>query len=253
MTRASGLIALIVLIASPAPLVLPPRCFQGEHWDVSIKALGVTGALARVDVDSECGTQPVHVRASVETTRFISFVWRIQDTLETLLDQDGRSVSTSYNERENGRVDTRVDRYGDGKVTTQWTTPGKARTLSVEAPADTRDPFTVLMLLRGARLATGEVHQVPIFSKDAVYQGTITVVGRGRLTFMDRDVAVIHLLATFLRDGKPSRVHTDIYLTDDARRLPVRVEAGTRYGYLVGELTGVSGVPPALTTPAAWQ
>jgi len=253
MTRTPGLIALLLLIASPQPLSLPPRCFPAEHWDVAIKALGVTGAHARVDVDGECGTTPASVRAEVETTRLVSFVWRIHDTLVTEMAPSGASVSTTFREDENEHADARVDRYAEGKVTTTWTTRGKERTVEVTAPPGTLDPLSVLMLLRGAVLANGEVYRVPIFSKDAVYDGTVLVVGRETASFHGRAVRAIHLRATFLKDAKPSAVYAEIDLSDDALRLPLRVEAGTRYGHLVATLSDATHLPAAPTSPSAWQ
>ena len=75
--------------------------------------------------------------------------------------------------------------------------------------------------------------------------GTVTVTGRGIREFDGRDVRVVKLRARFLKNGKPSSVYADIDLTDDDRRLPVRVEAGTKYGWLVGILVRADGATPA--------
>ncbi len=249
------MLAALVLLSLPLHAVdgrqalsWPARCFPAERWNLRIKALGVTGAHATVDIPGGCDAALTHVLARVETTQLISFVWRVKDNLHTTLQPAPlQTVSTVITELENDKPDARTDVYEPTRIITRWT--GKnPREVITATPDGAQDPFAVLLALRGAPLLDGDIYRVPVFSKDAVYDGTVTVVGRVNGDALGKTAQLIHLRATFMKDGKVSRVRADIFLTDDALRLPVRVEAGTRFGHLVAVLDSVENVPPAAVT-----
>ncbi|MBI5495566.1 MAG: DUF3108 domain-containing protein [Deltaproteobacteria bacterium] len=243
--------ALAALAAAPEPGTAeqggaPPavaRCFPGETWTLRIRALGVTGAHATVEMPLGCGGAEAYVAGRVQTTRLISLVWRVRDRILTVLDgRTGATLRTLFEEDENGRHETRTDSFEPGAVVTRWELP-PGRVVRTPAPQGALDPFTVLMRLRAAPLAPGDRYQFPVFSRDTVYDGTVVVLARELTIALGETTRVVHLHATFMEGPRPSRVHADIWLTDDDRRLPVRVEAGTRFGYLVSVLDAVTGVP----------
>lgn len=221
------------------PLEGGALCFPGEQWRLRIQALGVTGAYAHVAVLGGCrpGETP-RVVGDVETTRWISWVWRVRDSIQSHMDAGlGRTLSTHMEEDENGSQRARTDTYLPGHVVTSWERgEGAPRRVDHAVEAGTRDPFTVLLQLRGLPLRDGEVLLVPIFSKDTVHDGRIVVKGRETMEVLGKQTRVIHLRANFLRGTKVSSVFADIWLTDDARRLPAQVDAGTSYGHLRSEL-----------------
>lgn len=155
-----------------------------------------------------------------------------------------RTLTTRIWESENGNRRFRTDVYNATGITTTWDPgPDGRQVVTTSAPDGALDPLTVLMLLRGQPLLDGDVYNVPIFSKDAVYKGQVRVVGREQMKVLGAQTPVIHLRSTFERHGKVSRVYADIWLTDDARRLPAMVDAGTSYGRLKSELTAAHNVP----------
>lgn len=230
----------------PRRLSDPPRCGSDEQWVMRVGALGMTGAWVNLRIEDGCGDgKRPRITATAKTTQLISAFWRIKDTIETTTTDGGRAtVTTRIWEHENGTHRFRTDAYSKGTVTTTWDPGPEGRSVvTTEAPEGTLDPLTVLMLLRGQPLLDGEVYAVPVFSKDSVYLGRVEVVGRDDVDWLGQDVRAIQLHATFEKNGAPSSVFADIWLTDDPRRLPVRVDAGTRYGRLKGTLTEVRNPP----------
>jgi hypothetical protein len=186
------------------------------------------------------------VTGEVETTRVVGWVWRVRNRIETTLDADtGRTVMTRTWEDENGRRREREDRYGHGVVESVVGTPGGSRQGTfLPVPPGARDPFTVLLLLRGATLVDDDVMEVPVVSGGRLYQGRIRVVGRETLPgVVGVPTRCVRLRATFTRDGRPSDVRAEIWLTDDGRRLPARVDAVTDYGRLTSRLTVAQDTP----------
>lgn len=241
MATVLALLAQPAVAAAPAsPLMGPAACTAAEAWEVDIRLLGLTAAHATVEFPTGCASAQSVIRARVETTRVIRWLWRVSDTLRTELDGPaGKTRRTDIVDDENGTREERTDLYLDGVVNTHWKTPAGIRRLSTAAPRGALDPLTVLMLLRAHPLPDGHILEVPIFSKDKIYDGTVRVMGRHLREVLGRRQPVIQLRANFSRHGVPSRVFADIFLTDDARRLPALVRAGTRYGHLTGVLTDV--------------
>ncbi|MEW5855174.1 MAG: DUF3108 domain-containing protein [Myxococcota bacterium] len=227
-------------------LTAPPRCGTGERWSLEFQLLQLTGAYGTVEIEGGCTSgQKATITGSVETTELISYLWRVRDTLQAVMDVDARrTLSMRVWEYENGRRRYREETYHPDNVHMRLMVPGTdPEVTTTPAPRGALDPFTVLMLLRGQRLADGELHTFPIFSKGIMYEGKVKVAGRRTLEFLGQPHRTVLLLATFTRGGKPASVRAEIWLTDDDRRLPVQVQAITSYGHLTSVLTAVANAP----------
>jgi hypothetical protein len=234
----------------------PPHCAAEEEWHLAITHvfLGMTGAYATVRVPAGCHVgQLARVEAQAKTTQWIAYLYRIHDRMETTLDVDQRrTVRLQVWESGSFANRHRTELFEKDRVVVRWHEEGLApRTVITKATPGTMDPLSTLMLLRGQPLADGDVYRVPVFSKDAVYEATIRVANREQRMVLGAEVSAVMLDATFVKNGAPSAVRAEIWLTDDARRLPFRVDAVTRFGRLRSEVTHAKGLPQAFSVPDA--
>lgn len=155
----------------------------------------------------------------------------------TLVPRQMEIIETGYRERNltiklNGRKVDVTQRKGT-----------QSRSLTGNLPTEPLEPVSVLLQLRAARLQQGDKLELILLDGSAFYQGSITVEGRESLTTAMGTHPAIKLACrgerigeTGLKLGRPPRTAT-MWLTDDARRLPLLVRAQTDLGSGDFELT----------------
>jgi len=120
-------------------------------------------------------------------------------------------------------------------------------------PSQPVDPVAVLLLLRAARLADGDKLTLVVIDGSVFYQSTIDVAGREQTTGEFCTKRVIKLLCSGQRIdptgqklARPLRAAT-IWVSDDAKRLPLRIEGDTELGKAEFALTSYDpGIRPLL-------
>ena len=109
--------------------------------------------------------------------------------------------------------------------------PQKRETKVLEIPAGTQDELSTIYFLRSKQLAVGETYFFPLLVRGKVHKGTLTVERRERVK--NKALGVVKTLV--LRTSEGDR----FWITDDARRLPVKIEAESKMGTIKATLTDV--------------
>lgn len=117
------------------------------------------------------------------------------------------------------------------------------RRLAGTLPSEPLEPVAVLLLLRAARLFTGDRLELIVMDGASIYQGSVEAMGREEIATAIGSRQAIRLLcrgerinAQGIKLGRPPRQAT-LWLSDDAVRIPLRIEAQTDYGTGEFELT----------------
>jgi hypothetical protein len=114
--------------------------------------------------------------------------------------------------------------------------PDAERRLSGTLPSQPLEPIAVLLLMRALRLQDGDKADLVVMDGTAFYQGTMEVLGREVTQSGLGPRAAIKILCSGVRitenGGKVNRpVRTGlVWVSDDAARLPLRVEGETELG-----------------------
>jgi hypothetical protein len=107
-----------------------------------------------------------------------------------------------------------------------------------QLPLDAQDLLATLYVMRALPLTVGDVIESPIFTGNKTFTMKATVIGKERLktkvgTF---DTKRVHVEVGF--SGKlESKREIRIFFTDDARHIPVRIDAEFFLGTLAADLT----------------
>lgn len=232
----------------PAAAEPAARARQGEAFTFSLKFLGsVDAGRARMAVSPPTAGPSgplIHVVAEAEATGLAKAITGLHEDYRLVLDaatwlprrmhlvESGMRSRTATIDVLDRRIDIHVKQLNLEK---HWTGL---------LPSQPLEPLAVLMLLRAARLHTGDKLELVVMDGTAFYQGTMEVLGREELgTALGLRQAVKLLCRgeriseNGVKLARPPRTAT-MWITDDSARLPLRVEGETELGKAEFELTG---------------
>ena len=109
--------------------------------------------------------------------------------------------------------------------------PQKREAKVLEIPPGTQDELSMIYFLRSKQLALGETYFFPLIAKGKVLKATLTV--ERREVVKNKKLGNVRTLV--LRTSEGGR----FWITDDARRLPVKIETESKIGALKATLTNV--------------
>ncbi|MGI5864029.1 MAG: DUF3108 domain-containing protein [Myxococcales bacterium] len=239
---AASLTALALLAASPA--LAGERAFgPAETLTFECQFLGlpvgkvhtIIGASTKIEgetvwpVMAVAKTDPVFVLYPIKD-KYITW-WNPEDRL-TL----GNELSAEEkNERRRERI--RFDREKN-KAVTRRDRPGKAREeQSFDVPPGAQDILAALFAIREKKLEIGDHEEMPIFTGRRVFTLKVDVEGKAKVeTKAGRfDTKVLRVQVEFSGQLATKR-DLRIFVTDDARHIPVRLDAEFLVGTLAANL-----------------
>lgn len=113
--------------------------------------------------------------------------------------------------------------------------------LSYPVAPDTLDLVSAFFATRALALRPGRTYRLPVVDKDQHYRLSVEVLGRERLdTLLGENTPTVKIHPRLQSEGVFQRSgEMYIWLTDDNRQLPVRMESEVRFGRVISELTHI--------------
>ena len=183
------------------------------------------------------GASIYHIRSEMET-RALFRLYRFWNQQETYL-----NPATLFPIRFRNQVQDREYRatvsieFGEGeaqyeKISRRNPKSAQKREAKVlKMPVGTQDELSTIYFLRSKQLALGKTYFFPVFVKGKVQKVTLTV--ERREVIKNKALGTVRTLV--LRTSKGDR----FWLTDDQRRLPVKMEAQSNIGTFKADLTDI--------------
>ena len=219
---------------SPQPL----RIGEKLTYDISWKRLPAgkrTDWIAKAETLN--GLNVYHIRSEMKT-RALFRLYRFQNQQETYLNpstltpvrfrnhvQDRNFLATVAIDFRNGEAAYKRISQRDAKSKQKH----EAKTLTT--PIGTQDELSTLYFLRSKQLTLGETYFFPVVVKGKVQKVTLTV--ERKEVIKNKVLGSVRTLV--LRTSKGDR----FWLTDDKRRLPVKMEAESKMGAFKAALTAI--------------
>lgn len=233
-----------LLLSEPAH-AQPVR--SGEAYTFAVKILGsVDAGRARLALSPPQQTPSGSVVRVVGESEALGMAkaltdWRQRYSLVldgmTLLPRRIEQIDTGAHPRQaTFVVDGRSFEMTVKKPSGEWHTKG-------ELSAALLDPMSVLLLMRGLRLQDGDKLTLAVTGGSAIYRGSLTVAGRESLQTIHGTRRTIHLLGRGERLNERGEVMGkspwlgELWLSDDAARLPLKISAETILGLAEFSLT----------------
>jgi hypothetical protein len=186
------------------------------------------------------GVDAVHVAAEAQSVGLVrALVYKVNDTYESFIDAATmRPVRAEKNSRRGSKRE-QSSIVIDQKGRTARTSDGR----TIEIPADTYDMAGLLYAIRAMDLEIGRPRTFNLLEDNKLYAITVTAEAKEKVTTRMGSFDAIRM-ATKMAGGRESNLYNlKLYVTNDARRLPVLITAEPSWGDVKVELTAAAGVP----------
>ncbi|HVF71241.1 MAG TPA: DUF3108 domain-containing protein [Chthoniobacterales bacterium] len=231
-------------VTSSAPPVFPnPRPMHARYgfgWS------GFPGATADVKL-SKTGGDRLQLDVSARTIGLVRALWKFDGTHTSIIDASSlRPVTVRQLENDRGeRRLTELSFSPEGVVSKVTETPGKGTKIQRYDFPRLFDLQSALLYFRSQPMQERNVHRIVVYPATAPYLATVTVLGRERVTVPAGKFNAIKfdLQLNRIKDGQlqPHRKfrRATAWLSDDADRLLLRIEAQVFVGAVFAELQSV--------------
>lgn len=259
-TRFLGVVLSGVLMSGLALAQQAQSAFgPGEQASYRVRYLGIPAGSAQVTVGApmeQWGQRVWPIVATAKSDALLG-VWPIRSRFVTYWDSDGqRVVGSELNSEENKkRRRQRIKLMDNGKraeVIKQKESEAP-RESTHELPEGTLDMAGATFALRNRALVVGEEYTYPVFTGRKSFTFRARVEAKERIETSLGELEAFKLRISTEFDGNlASKRDMLAWVTADARRLPVRIEADFVLGTVVAEITQFKqGREVALTESAS--
>jgi hypothetical protein len=248
-----------LLLASSALASGHPGARPGEAFTFKFSVGPVEGGRARMSVGkpvAQGGRRVVWAHGQAETTAFIKLLARVQDDYTVAVDT-GNLLPLEVKETERGLRERKIGSIIDGRTAdVDYWSPEKQHKGRRVLPRVVRDPLSGYFALRAMPLDEGKKIELDVLDGAALWRAALTVK-RGEKVRIDSDGAGAAARPAIRIDGIATRIDDSgrpramppramtIYLSDDADRVLLRLEADTELGRCALELTSYQPAPRA--------
>jgi hypothetical protein len=246
-----------------APFAFPNRrplkdpIWPGEKQVYEITYFGMPAGDFTFDVlphKSINGRRVYHVRGNALSSKVFSLFYRLNDTIETFVDYEGL-FSHRFHLQLDETKQTRdsLELFDSEKKETfywnRWNHKTKGYSEKKEyAPMKpfSQDSFSALLYLRTLPLKPGSVYTFPVVSEGKSWEAVVHVVRRETMeTPIGKLETVVLKPETKYQGVLQKRGDSFIWLTDDDRRILVRLEAKVKIGTVIAAIKKAEpGVSP---------
>jgi hypothetical protein len=254
---------------SPTPYVYPNRrpakdpIWTGEKMVFDITYFGMSAGdftLETLPVKTIDNRKVYHIKGSAVSSKVFNLFYRLNDTVETFIDYEGifsHRFHIVLDETKQARDS--LELYDPEKAQTfywnRWNHRERGYTETKEfqpIPALSQDSLSALYYLRTVPLPDGAVVTVPVVSEGKNWEAVVTVMRHEMMrTPMGKVMTVVLKPETRFQGVLKKQGDSFLWLTDDDRRVIVRLEAKVKIGTVVANLKHFEpGTPPETPTPA---
>lgn len=234
--------AAAALGSSRAPFKPGERLYYELKWTIVIAGR----AVAEVGTANLRGSPVTRLSARGRTTQLVDIFYKIRDRAVSFVGPNFSGSRLYLKKQKEGRfVRDEVVEFDHEKGVVAYQNFGRKRPL-LKVPANTFDPLAAAYYARTLALRVGQVQRVWVTDGKRLVPGKITVMGKERVKtkagVFDTLVVVPDIREVRGVFKKSPGAKVTIWVTDDARKIPVMIKSKVVVGYFVGELVGMENV-----------
>ncbi len=230
-----------VKAARSSPSKFSPTVGERLNYDVSWSDFIVAGELTIETKDHRSfdGVDGFHVSAQAQSVGLVSaVVYKVNDIYESFLSaatlQPFRAEKNSRRGKKRQQASVTIDqqkrtaRLSDGRT--------------IEIPADTYDLAGLIFAIRAMDLTQGKSRVFNVLEEDKLYKISVEPEASERVTTPAGTFDTIRIGTKTIGSARDSNLYNlKMYVTNDARRLPVQITAEPSWGSVRVRLTSIAG------------
>ncbi|GAB6124555.1 DUF3108 domain-containing protein [Humidesulfovibrio idahonensis] len=238
-------LAVLLLVFAAAPLRAEIPFGPGEklsydlYWTFILAGSATLETLAAEPVEGHPAT---HFRALAQSTPFVDKFYKVRDSIESWVDPGvTRALLYKKDQSEGDYVRHYLVRFDkNGNVAYRYSKGALKNAVTI--PYGTFDPLSMLFLFRTKELHVGMEFAAPVTDGEKSITGTAKVVRRETIKTKAGEFDTLLVEPDVRNIGGVFRKSPDatlqVWITNDSRRIPVRVKSKVVVGHFSMELTG---------------
>jgi hypothetical protein len=229
--------------ARPAPAApareaqVPFRVGEALTFDVSWSQFITAGTATTrvVEKKPSSGSTAYAIVADGRPVPLVARFYPVYYKMESLLDSFSiLSLETSQYSEERDRKRQSTMRFDRKARRAYYDAPSESVKLDFEIPANVQDGLATLFAVRGHAFKSGERFTIPVADDGSLYSVEFDTRGPERVRVPMGDVDAWNLRLTILDDKRqPAATNSSVWISTDARRLPVKLQSDLPVGSFV--------------------
>lgn len=258
-SRAVLLAGLVLGVGGDAALAFDhdhARPHVGERLEFHGRWLGIpvgSGSFEVMDIVTLEGRQAYRVRLEGRTNSVLSTFYPIHDILESFIDVETLlPLKFTKDQREGHYRAHEIVTFDHTRRVATYRSVLNDTVKEIDLPESYQDLISAFYWLRRQTLKDGQPLSLNLYTDEKIYQTQITVSGPRPLELLKRGTFSSFILepTTKFKGLLVKRGRLWVYVTADARRLPLLFKATTPWGPMTAVLAKHSFVPPTTATDA---
>jgi len=235
-------------LPDPAPEQVVPSFFWGERlvYDISWAGLRVGEAALQTESGEPFNGRDVfRLVSTARSNKFLSYFYPVNDRVESIIDAKGLyPYKISVDQNHGMWKRNRVVQFDQDEHTAEWLVKGRASKFNV--PPQVQDSLSSLYYFRTIpHLATGTSVFIDVHESKKNWKLEVQILGRETINTAIGTVPTIKVRAIVLYEGLlMNKGDLYVWLTDDARRIPVLMNGKIPIGSITATLARLE--PPQL-------
>lgn len=244
----------VVTAATPPVLEYPVRrpvrepIWVGEKITLDVSYFAVSAGTFVVEAlprKAIAGRDVYHIRGTATTSSVFNLFYRLNDMVESFIDYQGLfshrfHIVLDETKQARDALELNDQEKAQTFYWNRWNHKERGYSETKEfapIPRFSQDSLSVLYYLRAVPLPEGAVVIVPVVSEGKHWEAVVTVLRREmRSTPMGDVMTVVLKPETRFQGVLKKQGDSFLWLTDDDRRVPVRLEAKVKIGTVVANL-----------------
>lgn len=183
------------------------------------------------------GVEGYHVIAQARTVGLVSgLALKVNDVYESYIDATTLKPFRAEKRSRHGKKESQ------SSVTIEKNTAKLSTGRTMELPADTYDLAGLLFAIRGMDLTIGKSTTFTLIEDDKLYTIKAQPEGKEKVTTRAGTYETVKVATSMVKGRENDKLYNlRIFITPDARRLPVMITAEPSWGSVRVELTSVTG------------
>ncbi len=212
---------------------------EAEKFEYKISWLGITAGYGSIEssvITAEDGTEVVRIKARGDSTGMLSVICKIRDRMESYIDMEKQYSLKCVKDFKEGfykkKETTRFDQEKHEAYVNEKT---------IEILPEVKDPFACLYYIRAQKLVVGQTLSLNAYDNRKNHRLRVIVLKKetikiGKNTY--KTILIEPVLEGLSLEGvlEVEGRKIKVWLTDDERKIPVKVQMKITFGSIVVEL-----------------